>query len=312
MMRAAPLIVLTLAGAAWGATQPLAKIAVSGGYQPFGIVFWQMGIGAVLLGCISLVRKQRVRFHQKDIILYVIIALIGTILPGMASYSAAVHLPSGVLSILLSSIPMLAFPIALAMGHEAFRWRRLAGLTLGFCGISLLILPEASLPQGVATVWVFIALIASLCYALEGNVVAALGTYGQSPVQVLCGASIFGTGLALPLALATGQFILPTRDWGAPDTAIVASSILHAGAYVSYVWLVGRAGPVFAVQISYLVTLFGVTWAMIFLQETYSQYFWAALAVMLAGIALVQPRPKASVVSETEPRHSEAIQIKGP
>ena len=52
----------------------------------------------------------------------------------------------------------------------------------------------------------------------------------------------------------------------------------------------------FAVQISYLVTLFGVTWAMLFLGESYSSYFWAALVVMLAGLALVQPRPKAALV----------------
>jgi drug/metabolite transporter (DMT)-like permease len=56
---------------------------------------------------------------------------------------------------------------------------------------------------------------------------------------------------------------------------------------------VGRAGPVFAAQVSYLVTLFGVTWAMLFLGEGYSALVLAALALMLAGLALVQPRPRA-------------------
>ena len=154
MTRALPLIVLILAGAAWGATQPLAKTAVSEGYRHFGILFWQMCIGAVI---------------------------------------------------------------------------------------------------------------------------------------------------TLPLALMTGQFIDPRGPWGAPDAAIVATALLHAGAYTSYVWLVGRAGPVFTVQVSYFVTLFGVTWAMLFLGESYSSYFWAALAVMLAGLALVQPRPKAVLVPPAQP-----------
>ena len=48
--------VLLLAGAAWGGTQPLAKIAVSEGYRPLGIVFWQMTIGAVALGLICRAR----------------------------------------------------------------------------------------------------------------------------------------------------------------------------------------------------------------------------------------------------------------
>ncbi|MCK0148989.1 DMT family transporter [Marivita sp. S6314] len=305
MMRFYPLLVLILAGAAWGVTQPLAKIAVSEGYKPIGILFWQLLIGAAVLFGVCLLRGTPMRFSKPDLRLFVMIALIGSVFPGITSYSAAVHLPSGVLSILLSSIPMIAFPIALAFGHETFRWRRLAGLSLGFCGISLLILPEASLPDSVKTIWVFVALFSSLCYALEGNLVARMGTNGLDPVQVLCGASLVGVCVTLPLAVATDQFIAPFRGWGAPDWAILASSLLHAAAYTSYVWLVGRAGPVFAVQISYLVTLFGVTWAMLFLAESYSPYFWAALAVMLAGLALVQPRPKAALVPPGQPGHTD-------
>ena len=305
MTRYAPVLVLLLGGAAWGATQPLAKIAVSEGYRHFGILFWQLSIGAAVLGAVCALRHMPLRWERRDIRLYVLVALIGSVLPGMASYSAAVHLPAGVLSILLSSVPMLAFPVALAMGHETFRWRRLAGLSLGFFGICLLVLPEASLPENVAVFWVFIALLASLCYALEGNTVAALGTGGLDPVQVLCGASLIGAAVTLPLSLATGQFINPTQGWGAPDTAIIASSLLHAAAYTAYFWMVGRAGPVFAVQISYLVTLFGVIWAMAFLGESYSPYFWAALVVMLTGVALVQPRPKAALVPPAQPGHTE-------
>lgn len=301
MHRILPLLVLILGGAAWGATQPLAKTAVSEGYRHVGILFWQLVIGATILGLVCLIRGMPMRFGRGDLRLFTIIALVGTVLPGISSYSAAVHLPSGVLSILLSTVPMLAFPMALALGHEGFRWRRLGGLGLGFCGILLLILPEASLPNEVAAIWVLVALLSSLFYALEGNLVATMGTNGLDPVQVLCGASLIGAVITLPLALASGQFIDPRGPWGAPDAAIVASSVLHAFAYTGYVWLVGRAGPVFAVQISYLVTLFGVTWAMLFLNETYSPYFWAALTVMLAGLMLVQPRPKAVLVPATQP-----------
>lgn len=301
MQRLLPIVVLILGGAAWGATQPLAKTAVSQGYRHFGILFWQMLIGAAILGLLCALRGSPLRFQRRDVALYTLIALIGSVLPGIASYSAAVHLPSGILSILLSSVPMLAFPVALAMGHEGFRWRRLAGLSLGFCGICLLILPDTSVSGAALTIWVFVALISSFFYALEGNVVAHLGTNGLHPVQVLCGASLIGAVVTLPLALASGQFIDPRGPWGAPDFAILASALLHAGAYTGYVWLVGRAGPVFAVQISYLVTLFGVTWAMLFLGESYSPWFWAALAVMLAGLTLVQPRPKAVLVPSAQP-----------
>jgi hypothetical protein len=43
--RAVLLAVLILIGAAWGITQPFAKIAVSDGYRHFGIIFWQFALG---------------------------------------------------------------------------------------------------------------------------------------------------------------------------------------------------------------------------------------------------------------------------
>ena len=45
--------ILIFCGAAWGITQPLAKIAVTAGYRHFGIIFWQFAIGAALLGAIN-------------------------------------------------------------------------------------------------------------------------------------------------------------------------------------------------------------------------------------------------------------------
>ncbi|WP_420324689.1 DMT family transporter [Mameliella sp.] len=292
MNRFVPFATLVVTGAAWGATQPLMKVAVSEGYRHFGLIFWQTVLVGVLLGALTLLRGKRLPMHVAALRLYLFIAVVGTVVPGIASYQAAVHLPSGVLSILLSSVPMFALPIALALGIDRPAPRRILGLLLGLGGVAVLVLPEASLPEGTQAVWIAIALIASACYALEGNMVSKWGTQGLDAVQVLAGASILGVGLSLPLALASGQFITPALPLTGPDRAVIASAALHAFAYSAYVWLVGRAGAVFAAQVSYLVTLFGVCWAMLFLAEAYSGWVWAALTLMMAGMALVQPQRK--------------------
>ncbi|WP_305971541.1 MULTISPECIES: DMT family transporter [unclassified Mameliella] len=292
MNRFVPFATLVVTGAAWGATQPLMKVAVSEGYRHFGLIFWQTVLVGVLLGALTLLRGKRLPMHVAALRLYLFIAVVGTVVPGIASYQAAVHLPSGVLSILLSSVPMFALPIALALGIDRPAPRRILGLLLGLGGVAVLVLPEASLPEGTQAVWIAVALIASACYALEGNMVSKWGTQGLDAVQVLAGASILGVGLSLPLALASGQFITPALPLTGPDRAVIASAALHAFAYSAYVWLVGRAGAVFAAQVSYLVTLFGVCWAMLFLAEAYSGWVWAALTLMMAGMALVQPQRK--------------------
>lgn len=281
---------LALLGAGWGASQPLAKIAVSEGYRHFGLVFWQLVIGSVLLGAILLVRRRPLPLGAPYLRLYAVIALIGTVLPNSASYQAAVYLPAGVISILLSLVPMFAFPIALAMGTDRFGWARFGGLLCGLAGVLLIVGPEASLPDAALAAFIPLALIAPAFYALEANVVAKWGVLDLDPVQVLFGASVAGAVIALPLALASGQWIDPRPPWGPPDLAVGISSAIHAVVYCGYVWLVGRAGSVFAAQVSYLVTAFGVLWAMAILGERYTGFVWAAMLVMFMGLFLVQPR----------------------
>lgn len=289
--------ILIFCGAAWGITQPLAKIAVSAGYRHFGIIFWQFAIGAALLGAINAARGRPLPRRPRDLAFCTVIALIGTLLPNATSYTAAIHLPAGIMSIVLSLIPMLAFPVALAWGLDRFSALRLSGLCLGLCAILLIALPESSLPDPAMAWWLPVALVAPLFYAVEGNFVARFGTGGLDAVQVLLGASLIGMVLSAPLALATGHFIWPGTGIGLPEIAIIGSSLAHAVSYTLYVWLVTRAGSVFAAQVSYLVTGFGVFWAKLILSETYSPWVWAALALMLAGLALVQPRKPPEVVA---------------
>ena len=289
------LALLVLIGAAWGITQPFAKIAVSEGYRHFGIIFWQFVLGGALLAAINRVRGGGLPMEARHLALYTIIALIGTHLPNSASYTAAIHLPSGILSIVLSLVPMMSFPIALALGMDRFSALRFTGLLLGLAAILMIALPDTSLPDASMVWWLPMALVAPAFYAVEGNFVARYGTEGLDPVQVLLGASLVGAILALPLALMTGQWISPLPPWGAPDLAILGSSTAHALAYAGYVWMVGRAGAVFAAQVSYLVTAFGILWAWLLLGETYSGWVWAAIALMFAGLFLVQPRPRAAL-----------------
>jgi len=292
-----PMFALLIMGAGWGITTPLSKIAVSTGHQPLGLVFWQLVIGAVLLEAIVFVRGGRLALGRRQITLYLAIALLGTILPNTASYRAAAHLPAGVMSIVIAMVPMFAFPIALALGQDRFSIARVVGLGLGLGGVALLVGPEASLPDRAMVAFIPLALIAPFFYGLEGNFVGKFGTAGLDPIEVLFGASVFGAVLSLPLALGFGHWLNPLGGFGAPESALVLSSIVHALVYAGYVWLVGRAGAVFVAQVSYLVTIFGVGWAMLILDEAYSGYIWGALGLMLLGMFLVQPRDREEVAA---------------
>jgi drug/metabolite transporter (DMT)-like permease len=284
---------LVLMGAGWGATQPLTKIAVSTGYGPFGLLVWQQVLGAVLMAVVCIIRRTGLPRHTGALRAYLVIALIGAVLPNTLSYQAAVHLPAGIMSLLLSVIPMFAFCIALMLGTDAFAWRRLGGLCFGLIGVLIIIVPSVDLGEAVPVGWAAIYLVVAMFYAFEGNYVARWGVADLDPFQLMLGASLVGLVIVVPLMLATGQTVVPL--WPLPNAqlALVASSVVHVLVYASYVWLVGRAGAVFAVQVSYMVTGFGLFWAWLVLGEAFSHAIWLALVMMFAGMYLVQPRPKA-------------------
>jgi drug/metabolite transporter (DMT)-like permease len=278
--------VLVILGLGWGSTQSLGKIATSTGHQPFGLIFWQLVVGAVALSVVSAVRGKGMVFSGPALRFYVIIAFIGTIIPNATFYASVVHLPAGIMSILISTVPLIAFPMALALGIDRFSPMRAAGLGLGILGVALIASPGG---VEVSLAWVAIAMVGPLFYAIEATWVAQNGTAGMDAVQAMLGVSVTGAVIVAPIALATGQWVDPL-PFGRAEGALVISSVVHALVYASYVWLAGRAGSVFASQTAYLVTGTGVIWAMVLLGERFEPVVWVALAVMLAGVSLVQPR----------------------
>lgn len=287
-------VVLLVLGFGWGVTQPLGKIAVSTGHRHFGLIFWQLVVGAVVLGALAALQRKPLPLNRRTLGFALVIALIGTIIPNSTFYYSVSHLPAGIMSILISAVPLLAFPMALALGMDSFSKTRLAGLVCGLIGVAFIALPGSSLPSPALAAFLPVALVGPLFYAAEGNYVARVGTAGLDAVPAMFLASVVGAAICLPLAVATGQFIDPSLPWGRAEAALVASSVIHCLVYTGYVWLAARAGAVFAAQTSYVVTGAGVFWAMVLLGERFSLWVWAALAAMMIGLFLVQPRPGAA------------------
>jgi drug/metabolite transporter (DMT)-like permease len=295
--KAALVGVLTVLGLGWGMTQPLGKLAVSTGHPPFGLIFWQLVICVIVLGALSLPRGRGLIWRAEAWRFYVVVAVLGTLVPNATFYTSVERLPAGIMSILISTVPLISLPIALALGIDRFTGLRFLGLCLGLAGVALIALPAASLPEPGMAAFLPLALVGPLFYALEGNYVARFGTAGMDPLQAMFGASLVGAVLCLPITLATGQWVDPTLSWGRAEWALVASSVVHALMYAGYVWLAAQAGSVFASQTSYIVTASGVIWAMVLLGERFSPTVWAAAAVMLMGVALVNPRPAKQAVA---------------
>lgn len=281
-------------GIAWGLTLPLTKVAVSTGHHPFGLIFWQVVIVALALLPLFLRLGRLPRTDRKALLYYAVIGVFGTVIPNGISYFCYTKLPAGIMSILISTIPMFTFAMALALGSDRFSMRRFAGILCGAIAVALLVGPQASLPERGAAIFVLVGLLPSICYALEGNYVSNYAPPGIDAIEALFGASIVSAIVLLPLATGFGVFIDPRLPWGNPEWALIASSLLHTMAYCGYIWLLAHVGAVFASQTSYIVTFTGVAASAFFLNESYANTVWLAAAIMIVGLFLVQTRRKAA------------------
>ncbi len=281
----------------WALTFPFTKIAVLGGYRTYGITFLSSSLTIVMLAVVIGLRRSGLPLHRAAIWRYVMSGILGTVVFAGTTYKAAEHLPSGVITVCMATLPLVSFFVSLALRMERATAGRVAGLALGLVGVLLIALPETSLPNPAAAIFIPLAILSVLSFAIEGIILGKYGMGGLDPLQLLLGAAVVAVLLTAPIALGTGTLHLP-QGFGVPEWAIVGSAVANTAAYAGYFWIVGRAGPVFAAQASYMVTGFGVVWSILLLGEVYSPWIWAGMVVILAGMTQVLPKPKLATAAQ--------------
>jgi drug/metabolite transporter (DMT)-like permease len=298
-----PWVALLVFGMGWGVLQPLTKIAVVGGFQPFGIMVWQGIVSLILAGALAMrhgLPKGRAQWQ-----FCAQVAVLGTLIPHFASYTAITHLPAGLIAIIMALIPIFALILGAAVGREALTPLRVGGVTLGLAAIAIIAATRGQVGSGQVgsgPLWaVGVAVIAPLCYATNSTITAARGMAGMQPLQAFAGAAALFLPVSVVAALWTGQ--IRGLDADIPSMAVILASAGHTLIYAGYLWLLVRSGAVFASQTAYLVTGFGVLWSMLLLGERYSGWVWVALVLILIGLTLVRPA-KSPLAPASAPRNT--------
>jgi len=281
---------LLFGGGIWGITFSLAKLATEGGAHPFGITLWQGFLGGLLLLGVNFVRRRRLAMGHRFLVFYLVCGLLGTAIPSTLFFYAAQHIPAGVLSICLAAMPILTFAAALMLRLDTFALARVLGVGLGLLSVVLLVGPESSLPDPGASPWVVVALLAAACYAAENIYIALKLPSGSDAGMILCGMLLMAGALMVPVVLASNTFTPLALPLGVVELSVVGMALINVISYGVFVYLVSSAGPVFASQMAYVVTLSGVVWGIILFSEQHTPWVWSALVAMLAGLMLVKPR----------------------
>lgn len=290
MSRPKPLDWLVLAGLviAWGSAFGALKIAVVDITPTWNTVI-RLWVASATLAMVCLANRAALppllpRPHPAWGY-YAVIGTVGLALPFFLFAIAAKGIPSAVNAICNGASPIFTAALAFAvLRDEPLGPRRVAGVLIGFVGLVVLVGPALAQGGGVEVVALTCALVGAFCYAVA-NVV----TKKAPPVPSSAGAlmmcltgAVAATGAALALEPPmTGWPPLPAI------AAVVALGVFPTAlAGIGYVFLVQRQGPLFMTMAIYLAPLWATALGVLLLGERPGWQAYAALALILAGVAL--------------------------
>lgn len=289
LMRHPPLhwLLLIALVAMWGSSFLLTKVAVTS-LPPPVVVAGRISIAAVLLVVLVLFTRRRLPARGPAWMHFLLLALIGNVLPFLLISWGQQRIDSGLAGILMAVMPLTTLVLAhFFVDGERLTGARLAGFAIGFAGIVVLVGPQALAQlggSGEALVAQLAVLGGATCYAV--HTILARRHAGTDVWMMSAVVLALAAALTVPLAAVQAPWPSP------PPEALLAVAVLGlvctAVATATYFKLVGAAGPTFVSLINYLIPLWAVVLGMAFLGERPDWSAVAALGLILAGIALSQ------------------------
>ena len=282
---------LLMLGMIWGSGYSIAKYAITNGVAPLGYSFWQ-SLGPALLLFLYLGFKKEVK-RLKDIRFwpyFFVCGLIGIAIPNTNMYFVSPHLPAGLLSVIVNTVPIMTYPIALFMRTESFDWWRFLAIVGGFVGLFLIVSPKWILPVEAMTGYALIALLSPFAFALCSVYIAVYRPTGATPVLSSCGMLLTSAALLLPLVLYAQAFYPLTPPYTLAKCLVILEIFLSTLGYVLFFALIRLSGPVFYSLTGGVVALTGLFWGYVIFDERLHLVYGIALSLILGSILLLSWR----------------------
>lgn len=289
--------IFILLGIVWGTGYSIARFAMTNGVPPLGYSFWQSLGPAIFLTIITLYRHHSLQLTASNVRFYLVCGLTGIVIPNTSMYFAAAHLPASILAMVVNTVPIIAYPMALIARLEVFNWIRALGIVLAFCGLMLIILPASSLPSPDMSLWVLSTLMTPVSFAFCSIYIARFRQKDSDTLSLTTGMLIFSSLLLIPLVLFADSFYLFHFPFTMPDWVVLLEIILSSIGYLLFFQLIRLAGPVFYSLVDTIVVLTGVLWGYVIFGEQLNKWTITAACLILNALLLATCQQKKVTVS---------------
>lgn len=269
-------------GAIWGGSFLFMRIAALD-FGPFPLVLTRMLLGALVLS--PFLWKARRALTARHVGRLFIAGAISSAIPFALFAWGAERAPAGVGAIANSMTVLFSALVAFAFFGEKIGTRKALALLAGFVGV--VVLASGRTAGDNVAMAAIAGAAASLSYGIAGNYIKRY-LADLPPVAVASGSLAAGALLVAPLAVhAWPATPIPLHSWA----AAAALGVLCTGiAYAFYFRLIQRIGAPRAAVATYIVPIFGVAWAWIFLAEPLTSSMAIGGAIILGSVIFAQRR----------------------
>jgi drug/metabolite transporter (DMT)-like permease len=203
------------------------------------------------------------------------------------------YVPSGIASVLEATLPLITmFLETLVFRRHRFRWRLLAAIMLGFCGVGALLLRNEEQHFGMLP---YFAILAGATAWSLGSVLNRSLDLPESRPLTSGGAMMLGGGMLLALSASFGELHpfphVSMRAGLALLYLVVCGSLIG---FTAFVWLLARMPATRVASHAYVNPVVAVALGYFVAGEVVTTRTLIGTALVLASVVLILRREKAS------------------
>ena len=266
-------------GIAWGSSFLFIKVSAPE-VGPITLVFSRLLIASLILTPFF-IRKSNLKNLKEDFLPILFLAFFNASIPFYLFSKAAIELNAGTMSVLNGTTPLFAFIIASLWLKLHSNLIQLAGIFIGIIGLVIFVGYE-SLEFSILAI--ILCLLASFLYAFSSNFI--FKTKEIDPTYLASMTLLVATFIVFPFT-----FLEDGLHFNHPDQVLLSVFLLGflctGLAYMGYVVLIKRVGPVKASTVVLIVPVSGMLWANIFLDEVITSTMLVGCLFIITGVGLV-------------------------
>jgi drug/metabolite transporter (DMT)-like permease len=223
--------------------------------------------------------------------------IIGSVIPALLFAIAETRIESGLAGTLNSLTPLFTLLIGLAFFSFKTRWINVLGVFIGLAGAAGLMISSSGNSLGGEFWYSFLVVIASVCYAINVNLVKKYFT-GIDSMQITVMTFFY---IGIPTLIYVAFFTrVPNLLWRDPRVwegmgYLTILSVVGTGlALIAFNKLIKMSSPVFASSVTYIIPIVAIMWGVLDGERfTVVYFFWMLL--ILGGVFLVNAKPRVKI-----------------